>query len=763
MNDGSRSTPLTRRLHALLVAGLAWGATLAPSASAAPVPLAADGARGDVAAGPERTLDPSRLLDLKVREAGSASLLEGNVKAYAEARRLLARGQAAAALKALGTVEDPLFVDRRALLRGDALLALGDAKKAREAYETALVESQLDDVSLAAARGMVAVLGVLKDKPEQLRYLDAILDAPNVARKPNLLHQRALILRDLGRGAEAAEVAWKVARDYPASPVAEQASTLLKELSKKGTKIPVSSARIELGRIRRLIAAGEYSRAEAELKKLEKQKPDKSMPKLDKAIALERAEIFRKKRQRGDEYDALHALYVAGELEADEETEVLKRLGKAALARDDAANAQKFFAELEAKYPNDPDAVEGQYLAAWIPYNAGDYEQATERMLAFANGHRRSTLRPEALWFAGWSAYLGKRDGLARRAFEQLLEEHPNSELRPQARYWIARIRQRNGEADLARETYRQVLAASPLGYWGFWATRRLEELGEKVALEAPPPTKFASVNEVIELLGPKRPINIDRAIALHKADLEDDALDELSAANGYLKKIRDTAGRTMIADLLQQLGAHHLAYRVGASIAQDGADLVTGKSWAWRAWRHAYPRAFEEATSTAATTHEIDTELILAIMRTESSFRTNARSPVGAYGLMQLMPNTASLIGRTAKDGRPHAARYKQPESNVWLGAWYLAKLVKRYDGQLAPAIGAYNAGPAAMDRWIAASGEADLDEFVERVPYRETRRYIRKVLETYMVYQRLTGKPVVELPTKLTVNTVPEGSVSF
>lgn len=701
--------------------------------------------------------DSSRKIEVSSRTAGSTTLLGSPVRPYAEARKLLARGQPAAALKALSKSTGDLFEDREALVRADALLALGDRKKAKEQYLFALEKAQLESVAFSAARGLINVLGLLDQKQEQLAWVDVLLDK-NAARRVNLLMQKAQIQRDLGQFQASADTAWRIARDFPASKLASQALVMLRELEKKGAKVPGVAPKIDLTRIRNLVSGGALDKALSELAVLEK-----AQPKMKITLALERAEILKRKKQKMDEFELLYGLYKAGGFDAGEEADLLYRLGKNSLSRDDNLGAQKFFDELYVKHGEDSRASEGQYLAAWVSYNAGDFVQASERMIKYASQFKKAANRSEALWFAGWSAFLDKKDGLARRSFEQLIEEHPQSDLSPQARYWIGRIKQRGGDDEGAKDAYRQVLGRTPLSYWGFWSMARLEQYGEKTVLDAPPETKESPLAKIVAMLGPDRPINIDRAIALHNADLKNEALDELTAANTYLRKIKDTAGRTMVADLLQSLGAHYMAYLVGASIALDGGDLVSGKPYAWRAWRHAYPRAFDKEVKISSAAHDVNTELILSIMRTESSFRPTIKSPVGAYGLMQLMPGTAAQIGRSESIARPHAARYKNPDSNVWLGGWYLAQLLNRYDGQLAPAIGAYNAGPGAMDKWMTNFGGLELDEFVERVPYRETRRYIRRVLETYMVYRRLSGQPGIQLAGKVRGTAAPAGSVAF
>jgi soluble lytic murein transglycosylase len=427
---------------------------------------------------------------------------------------------------------------------------------------------------------------------------------------------------------------------------------------------------------------------------------------------------------------------------------VLDRLGRAHLAIDDHARAVEWFDAMKVAFPRKTRTVDAQFMAAWSRYNRGEYADAAQAFLAHAAEYKRWRRRAESLWFAGWSAYRANDDALARRAFDQVLVDHPTSEMALWAHYWGGRIRERSQDTEGARAAYRNVLRIAPLSYQASWAAVRLERLGERVVMSAPrAPERPAGLVDVLTLLGATRPVGVDRGIALHRAGLEDEAVEELDEANGELAKVKDMRGRVMIAEMLESLGAHHQAYRFATRLTQSGADLVTGEPYAWRAWRLAYPKAFEAEVKAAAEAHDIDPLLLLSIMRSESSFRPTARSPVGARGLMQLMPATAKRIGKVATGGRPHAGRYGEPASNVWLGAWYLKQLLGRYDGQVALAAGAYNAGPGAMDRWLESGRQLELDTFVETISYRETRLYVRKVLETYQIYRRLDAAPELDL----------------
>lgn len=668
--------------------------------------------------------------------------LEEQGKRYAQARKSLARGKPDGALKILKTPSGELLRDREELLRGDALLALRQSVAARDAYLRAQELAANDLVRLRALRGLVNVYGQIGQREKQLEAIEALLADRTITRRPTLMLERASVLARLGRGKEAAEAAWRVMLDYPTARAAVDAEQLLVRLRQRGIAAPVSSNRVELARIENVLRSGDLARAEKMLDELKGRAPE-----LAANVALARAEIFKRKKQRTEEIEVLKGLYATPDLEPALTMEVLDRLGRAAMAVGDDPTAIRYFDELAERFPKSSKSAEAEYLAAWLPYNARQYSVATQRFLDFAERFKKWRRRPEALWFAGWSAYLGGDFALARRAFAQLLEQHPSSDMALWAHYWTGRIREQSNDRGGAASAYRNVLRIAPLSYMASLASVRLESLGEKVVMVPPREAKPASLVQVLELLGAERPSGVDRGIALHKGGVVNEALEELEAAHTELAKISDTRGRVMVAEMLDSLGAHHEAFLFATRITAGGADLITGEPYAWRAWRLAYPKAFWAEVQRAAEAHDVDPLFVLSIMRTESHFRPTARSPVGARGLMQLMPATAQRIGKVASGGRAHAVRFGAPESNIWLGAWYLKQLLLRYDGQVALAAGAYNAGPGAMDRWVAEGAKKDLDAFVENISYRETRQYIRRVLETYQIYRRLDAAPNLDL----------------
>ncbi len=214
------------------------------------------------------------------------------------------------------------------------------------------------------------------------------------------------------------------------------------------------------------------------------------------------------------------------------------------------------------------------------------------------------------------------------------------------------------------------------------------------------------------------------------------------------------------LASLWQGWPGDSDAYRLGLLRAAQALDDVSGSlTYFWSRyeslfrseapsyfrdlWDIVYPRPYGALVAEAAQRFNVDPLLIYAIMREESRFRADVVSPAGAIGLLQLMPGTALLVSR--RTGLPYGgpADLSRPEINVPLGTAYIASLLVEYRQNKFRAIAAYNAGPRAVDRWVTRFGEAfPADAWVEEIPYLETRKYVGKVLRSFVRYHALAGQ---------------------
>jgi soluble lytic murein transglycosylase len=191
-------------------------------------------------------------------------------------------------------------------------------------------------------------------------------------------------------------------------------------------------------------------------------------------------------------------------------------------------------------------------------------------------------------------------------------------------------------------------------------------------------------------------------------------------------------AAAVELCRLASAAGEPNLAFRAARDLLGQGRETD----------RWLYPAAFEEELGAAARQAGVDPALLAGLVRRESAFRPEAQSLAGAVGLGQLLPRTAERLGLMA--GLPGVAdsRLAEPATNLALSALYLGLLRDRF-GSDAGAVAAYNAGPAPPSDWARSGAGQPLDEWVENIPYRETRLYLKTVLASQEVYRRLAGRP--------------------
>ncbi|WNG39213.1 transglycosylase SLT domain-containing protein [Archangium violaceum] len=152
-----------------------------------------------------------------------------------------------------------------------------------------------------------------------------------------------------------------------------------------------------------------------------------------------------------------------------------------------------------------------------------------------------------------------------------------------------------------------------------------------------------------------------------------------------------------------------------------------------------AYPHAFRNLVVQHSRAARVHPDIMQALIREESAFNPNARSPTGALGLSQLMPATAFAVARQLNVPLATPSALLEPRENIRLGSAYLGSLQRRFAGNPAYAVASYNAGPGAVDRWLSRFPDSELDEWVERIPVEETRLYVKRVLGSAAAYQLL------------------------
>ncbi len=284
-------------------------------------------------------------------------------------------------------------------------------------------------------------------------------------------------------------------------------------------------------------------------------------------------------------------------------------------------------------------------------------------------------------------------------------------------RYWQAVAQERRGDQEQARQAL-QVLATER-GYYSFLAA---DKLGRPYAFNNQPLTLKAPV----AVPSPQQPVVL-RIEELHFHEEENLAHSE------WFKVLQDLdddpAQQRQLAQLASQQGWHRMAI--------DAAN----RAKAWDALDLRFPTPYQKTFKRYASVQQVPSTELMAIARRESAFFPQARSPVGARGLMQLMPATGKQVASSL--GRRHAGSdLYEVEPNVLLGSTYYRQLLDRFDGNRVFAFTAYNAGPHRVDRWRHKEGEGvPVDVWIETIPYKETRNYVQAVLSYNVVFHYLLG----------------------
>jgi soluble lytic murein transglycosylase len=360
-------------------------------------------------------------------------------------------------------------------------------------------------------------------------------------------------------------------------------------------------------------------------------------------------------------------------------------------------------------------ADDASFLAVWLLYDAGRYGEAAPALRAWARAHPRARRAEDARWFAAWSLVrLGDRPR-ARAALARLVP----GPLEAPALYWLGRLAEgRRAQRALYR---RARAAAGPDGWYGQLAASRLLALGD--ALPRWPLPRGAPPGD-----GPGTGATGDalaRAAALLSAGLPGPARAELAALSGS-RRVRAVAARA--AQLAEAAGDIELPAR----LARD--HLLPSR----RALRWSHPDAWPDRLPLMAARAGVERWLLLAVVRRESGFRPGARSAAGAEGLLQLLPATAERFAVAAGLPADRPPSLRDPDAALALGALYLGLLQDRFPHPGA-ALAAYNAGPAATAPWTRILAGQPLDEWVENLGFRETRRYVKAVLADAQVYRWL------------------------
>jgi soluble lytic murein transglycosylase len=433
--------------------------------------------------------------------------------------------------------------------------------------------------------------------------------------------------------------------------------------------------------------------------------------------------------------------------------------GKSSLSAKRPQEGLERLAKTEQQFPKHRLADDARLIAAMSLKDAGDEARFTSMLLALPDDYPEGDMRTEGLFRVALlrmskGDWAGAKDPLDRILVIEPDDRHWATAGR--ALYFRARAAAMTGDADGAATRYAKIIESYPLAFYMTQAYARLAAMDDARAVKtladavAREPQGSFFTREHPEL----RTATFDRVRALLEVGEIETAKKEIARA-GYTSETADKELVWAIAATYDRAGAADISHSFTRTRLYD--HLPHYPSGMWRQpWEISFPRAFEPLVVKESEANGIPAALTWGIMREESSFLAEVKSPANAYGLMQLIVPTAKMVA--SGSALPwDAESLKRPEVNIALGTKMLGQLRGTFSVNRSLAIAAYNGGPGAVRRWVDARSAEDFDLFVEEIPYDETRGYIKRVLGSQAAYAFLYARPslkeVLTIPVRVSL----------
>ena len=422
--------------------------------------------------------------------------------------------------------------------------------------------------------------------------------------------------------------------------------------------------------------------------------------------------------------DAARVLRKSASFESSHQVEDAFHAARALSRADHDARAIRAYRRFAQTYPQSTRAAEARFLASWLEIRLGRSvgERNMQRLLV---GERalRGKWRRSALWEVGFRAFERRRYARAVRYLSEYAELATSAMEQARGLYWLGRAYRRGPKAVAA---YRGAIEVEPLHWYAVLAASRLSRIGVE------PPAPFSNGEPAPRVVALDGTIPIPSTYQLYSdLGLDRDALRWLKDHEGELVAPYPRAHHLpLLLTMYDSVGAHREALQLARRRMSYLRQEPSVHRWWWNA---AYPMPWL-ATVDAHREH-LPRALIYATMRQESGYLPHVVSRAGAVGLMQVMPEVAARI-----EGRPVTRTMLElPEYNIPIGVAEMKKLAADFGDAYPLSIAAYNAGSKRVRRWLRESRRMELDRFVERIPFRETRNYVRRVTTHYARYAYL------------------------
>ena len=610
---------------------------------------------------------------------------------------------------------------------GDAYLETG---RAPEALSTlADFSRSFPDSLLTRDVHLVYATALLKEGRAQ--EAAALLEKDRVPVRSDIEFAVGRAYLSLGQDDKAAAALRNVFYNLPLSPEADPAGAELHKLKVAGT-LAERRTRADL-----LFKGRRYNDAASEIRDLLDDVPEADRPalQLTLATALQKTDRYR---------DARQILTAMGAQTGDAEAQRLYLLDETARSSNDDEDVQRILAQLRQFGPSSPWLEQALLSAANMYLLKRDYDRAIDHFRELQQRFPRSVRAGYAHWKAAWLSFRQGRTEDAAKGFENQIALYPDSNEVSAALYWRARIAEEAGDSAMARAFY-QKLSSRYLNYYYAELGRRRLKLLPAAAPDAPhyalldrvPP--LSSKDKVPESEPPEDNLRLQRARLLSNGALADLAVRELQAASA------EDGGSWALSEMVrifQDGGQYNRAIQT-LKRAKPNYFAVDVPELPRAYWDGLFPKPYWSDLRKYSQQNGLDPYLVASLIRQESEFNPTAVSRANAVGLMQLLPSVGRHVAKEIKLKGFNASQLYTPSVNMQLGTRYFKSMVDKYGGQLEYALAAYNAGTDRVGDWLEQGKYRDPQEFVESIPFTETREYVQAILRNETLYQRLYGTP--------------------
>jgi soluble lytic murein transglycosylase len=431
--------------------------------------------------------------------------------------------------------------------------------------------------------------------------------------------------------------------------------------------------------------------------------------------------------------------------------------------KDDGETQRSIVEQMKARFPSSPWLAEALYSSGNMYLLRKDFPTAISYYSELAHRFPRScesphtgpcsNYSPSAHWRAAWLTYRQGDYAQAAPMFDDQITLYAGGKEIPSALYWRARLYEDDHQAAQAAKYYRTLTRVYRHYYYSELAEEHLTRLGQadpSLLLEnasttqtTGSPSHQTSIPELDALQPedipelsdevPDKDPHLVKAQLLANAGLNEYITAEIRAADGS-----DEWGAFAEAEIYAAYGetAHAMRLMKRAVPFYTSAPI---DSIPLTYWRILFPQPYWQQIKESAAANGVDPYMVAALIRQESEFNPNAISPKNAYGLMQLLPSVGKQMARQEGMGRFETNELVDPATNIRLGTRYLKQTLDKFGDKPEYAFAAYNAGDGRVLDWQAIGHYRDMDEFVESIPFTETREYVQAIVRNQEIYREL------------------------